>query len=835
MPVLVAALAAAGALVAASAQASPAVGEGDVRIEAERMVCDAESGRCLLEGRVLLRRGEVSLRADRATWTPETGEVEAAGNVLLVDRARVVSARAVRAVLGGAYRAEEVVAWLKDGPVRLEDAEEAGGGGAGRTRLRLSGRELHGETDGRYVLEGARVTVCDCPGGAAPTWELRTRRVEVVPGAHADLQWPVLWVTPRFLRVDRPVPILAFPWLRLPVSERQSGLLLPTFGSAGASGSTVTQPLFLTLGRSADATVAASWSFGESARGPGASLELRWAPAAGSEGELELSWLQDSVDETDAETVGLSGARVSLRAEHAQRLSARARLRVDLGLFSDPLQVRDLAADRLGRDASTRRSAVLLSARGDEVEADLEAGYYLALAPDGSLGLAAQRALVDRYGPFGADLPVFHRWPSASATLLPVPLAGPLRLSGRIGVARFAPLSGYTSDSGRDGLGPGDRGWIPGDGPAAPPVPCELDGAWNCGERLAVTRADARAELVLPLLVGGAVAVEPYLRGAVLGYLYDAALDPEARAWAVGGAVVSTEISRRFGPLRHAIRPLVEWRIGSAVAGPAPSVPAYDAWDRLRIEPSVSLAVPPDPPVPLPPRRVMRAAPEGAFQQLALALETRLTSPAQEILRLAIGQDLDLSAGRPGETWFALRSSVRPFALDVRARLDPFGERDGPSPAASAVPSWLDGFTSLRATGSLADRRGDRISLGLVALGPGASGDLVAGVDALFDPQPAPAEGIAQGRLATSLVLGPATLGWEAQFPGRPLDVPACPGEGGGDRRIGSVHVQQHVFRFGWDSPCRCLRLRAAVTVDDCGRVGFSGGLDLGAGAVSSR
>ena len=839
MPSLVAALAAAGAIVAASASATPGMGEGDVRIEAERMVCDGEDGRCLLEGRVLLRRGEVSLRADRATWTPATGAVEATGNVLLVDRARVVSARAIRAVLDGPYQAEEVVAWLKDGPVRLEDAEEAGGAGVGRTRLRLSGRALRSEVDGRYVLEGARVTVCDCPGGAAPTWELRTGKVEVVPGEHADLDWPVLWVTPRFLFVDRPVPIFAFPWLRLPVSGRQSGLLLPTFGSAGASGTTLAQPLFLTLGRSADATLTASYAFGATgkgpvARGPGATLELRWAPAVGVEGEVEVSWLHDTVDETDAETVGASGERVAVLAEHAQRFSASSRLRLDLGLVADPLHVRDLGADRLGRDAFTRRSAVLVAFRGEQVVGDVFAAYHLALAPD-SLGREAQEALVDGFGPFGTDLPVFHRWPSAAATLLPVSILGPLRLSGRVGVARFAPLSGVTSDSGVDGLGPGDRAWIPGDGAAAPPVPCELDGAWNCGERLAVTRADVRAELSLPLLVAGAATIEPYLRGAALGYLYDAALDPEARAWAVGGAIVSTEISRRFGALRHAIAPRLEWRLGSAVAGPEPSVPAYDAWDRLGIEPAGSLVAPPAPPVPAPPRRVLRAAPEGTFQQVTLAVETRLSSPTEDLLRLAVGQDLDLQAGRPGETWFSALASVRPLALDVRARLGTFEGREDPFPSgSSSISSWLDAFTSLRATVSAADRRGDRIALGLIALGPGASGDLVAGVDALFDPQPAPVEAIAQGNLATSLVLGPATLGWEAQFPGRPLDVPSCAGEGGGTRRIGAVHVQQHVFRFAWDSPCRCLRVRATVTVDDCGRVGFSGGLDLGGGAAAS-
>jgi LPS-assembly protein len=836
VPSLLAALAAAGALAAGPGQADRLGGQGDVRIEAERMTCDATSGRCLLEGRVLLRRGEVTLRADRAVYQPDTGEVQATGDVLLVDQARVVSARAVRAVLGGPYQAEEVVAWLKDGPVRLEDVEEAGGAAAGRTRLRLSGGALRGEEDGPYVLEGARVTICDCPGGAAPTWELRSRRVEIVPGRHADLEWPVLHVRPPF--VDRLVPVLPIPWIRLPVTDRQSGLLLPTFVSAGASGTTLAQPLFLTLGRSADATLTASYAFGATgdgpvARGPGASLEVRWAPAPGAEGEVEIAWLHDTVDETDAEIAGASGGRVALRAEHAQRFSEGIPLRLDVGLFADPLHVRDLGADRLGRDAYTRRSAALLSFRGEQVAADVFAAYHLALAPD-PLGREAQEALVDLYGPLGTGLPVFHRWPSASATLLPVPLLGPLRISGRLGLSRFAPLSGDTSDAGLDGLGPGDRLWPPGDPPFG--VGCELDGEWNCFERLAVARGDARAELSLPLLLARAATVEPYVRGAALGYLYDAERDPEVRAWGVAGAILSTELSRRFGTLRHVIVPRLEWRLGSAASGPEPAVPAYDAWDRLRTETALQLPLGPgpgDPTVVLPPRRVLRAAPGGTFQQATLALETRLSSPAGDLLRLSVGQDLDVAGGRPAESWFAAWARVRPLELDVRGRLDLLEPREEPPGLPAAIPSWLDAFTSLRASASLADRRGDRIGLGLIALGSGASGDLVAGMDALFDPLAAPVEAIAQGTLAASVVLGPATLGWEAQFPGRPLQVDACPGEGGGERRIGAIHVQQHVFRLAWDSPCRCLRVRAAVTVDDCGRVGFSGGLDLGGSAAA--
>jgi LPS-assembly protein len=829
-----AALAAMAAILAASAPGPSGMPAGDVRLQADTVSCDATTGACRLEGRVLLTRGQVVLRADRARYTPATGEVDAEGQVLLVDQARVVSARALRAVLGGDYEAQDVVAWLKDGPVRMEDVEARGGAQVGRNRLRLGGDRLTGSGEGPYRLEGARVTVCDCPEGGAPTWELRARRAEVTPGEHADLSWPVLWVTPRLLFVDRPVPVLPFPWLRLPLSDRQTGLLMPTFAASGAAGTTVALPVFVTLGRSADATLTAMYAFGAGgagavARGPGASLEVRWAPAAGATGFAEVSWLQDLEDETDADTVGVSGPRIGIRLEHDQVFSPTTALRVDAALYDDPLYVRDFNPDRLGRDAFYRRSAALLSFRGTDAEADVFAAYHLALAPaESTIGYAAAAALVDEYGFFGGSLPVFHRWPSATATLLPRPL-GPLLASGRIGITRFAPLAGFTSDGGADGLGPGDRGWTP-EGPGA-----ELDGSWSAGERLAVTRADARAEISAPLRLGRYATLEPWVRGAVLGYLYDAALDPGANAWGVAGATVSTEISRPYGTLRHVLGARAEWRMGSGLLGPAPEVASYDQWDRLAVEPMVVTGGPGDP--YLPPRRVLRAAPAGVFQQLRAALETRLVSPTGDQLRAAIGQDLDLQSGLAAETWFSAFLGIRPFLLDVRGRLDLIEKREAPAPswASQEIPSWLDAFSSLRLRAGLEDARGDSVTLGLIALGPGASGDLVAGVDALFDPQAAPVAAVSQGTFAARAVLGPATLAYEAQFPGRPLQVAVCPGDGGVTREIGAFHVQQNVFRFAWDSPCRCFRARIGFTVDDCGRIGWSASLDLSHAVPGAR
>ena len=112
-----AAAVAAGLLVAA-APPPPAL-QGDARVDAGTVVYDLATGTYRLEGGVVIRRGLVTLRARHAAYDPRSGEVTAAGGVLLSDATRVLAADGLRAVLGGDLHATGVVAFLKDGPVDL--------------------------------------------------------------------------------------------------------------------------------------------------------------------------------------------------------------------------------------------------------------------------------------------------------------------------------------------------------------------------------------------------------------------------------------------------------------------------------------------------------------------------------------------------------------------------------------------------------------------------------------------------------------------------------------------------------------------------------------------
>jgi LPS-assembly protein len=785
----------------ASAGGMPA---GDVQVEAGSVSYEPGTGRYLLEGGAVLRRGAVVLRARTARYDPSTKEVVATGSVLLTDATRVVAADGVTAVLGGPFEAKDVVAFLKDGPVALGEAgslETAQG--VGRNRLSLSGSSLRGDRSGRLALSGARLTLCDCGPGRAPSWEIRAGEADVIPGKRATLSWPVLYVTP--LLVNRPVPVLALPWLYVPLGDRQTGILLPELVSTSATGFAVAQPLFVTLGRSADLTLTPGYAFGRgseavangdaSVRGPIARLEGRWAPAEGAQGRAELTWLHD----LDAEPGGESGNRYAVSLGHTQRFSQRTTLRADVALYGDPLLPRDFSTDLLARGTSYRRSDLIATHARDALVLQAGASYLqpLLVSPDG-------------YGLFGSDVDVLHRWPWASATLLPS-LVGPLRLEGRAGVTRFAPAASLD--------GGVVQGWVAGSVPGGSPFPVARPSGVDQGLRPGVSRADLRLEVAAPVLVGDAVVVEPFLRGAALGYAFEGGTDPATQAWGLAGARIETSFGRALGPLRHRVTPRAEWRIGTDATGSADLASAYDGFDRVSRSSLVPVpeAAPDLVQLALP---ILSAAPRGRFHQLRAAVDTRLSLRGADLVRLELGQDYDLEEGRFAETFATGQVRAGRLAADATARFLAFDGRTEPVPLTGRPrrsSSPLDRLTELRASASLSDRRGDALRLGILSIGRGGSGALVAGLDALFDLRPAPLEAVAQGNAGLTARLGGATATYDVLFPGRPVMVRSC--RDGTLHEVGALYVQQHVATFAWQSPCRCFKVAAVVTVDDCGAV----------------
>ncbi len=789
-------------------------------LDAGQVEYDVAKERGVATGGVVLRRGLVVVRAERASYDLRTGEIDASGDVLLTEPGRILSANAMHLVLDGPFQAHGVVAFMKDAPLdlsRCTTLEE--GRRIGRNKLTVRGQELDreppppGEVE-HYEVERARVTLCDC-GGGLPSWEVRSTHADVIPGKRALLTWPVFYIAPALL--DTQVPVFVFPVMYMPLGDRQSGLLFPEIAFGGVTGFGVSLPLYLTLGRSWDATITADYIFGPTARaakGPGTSLELRWAPVEGMHGTIKLSLLHSQL-ETWPGGVALPPGwnRIALSAIQEQRVSDRTYYRLELGLIDDPLYLQDFTGDALLRATEYRRSALAITHRTDDAVLAFDAAYHLPLAYLDSGGAPYARA---PFGTFGADLSTFHRLPSASVTLLPLPVAGPIRVSGTAAVSRFAPLRGSTGDEGQNGVGPGQRGWGPGAIDAG-----ERDGIWNGpsaagpGERLAATRALVRAEARAPVSYRSILDVEPWVGATAAAYSFQEALSPQVDARAVAGLALSTRIGRTFGSgpgrLRHEIEPRIEWRGGTANAGPGLPNYAYDEFDvalPARVVDPVSGVVVP--------QRTLSAIP-GAFSQLQLSIRNRLIAPAgplsSAVLDVALGQDLDVSSGRASETWAKAALSIRNVMFTSTARFRAFGAMTPEGTPPPAAPSSLDSFTELSGGLLVVDGRGDNVHAGFIALGAGASPRVLAGLEPFFDPRPTGTGAIAQGSVGFTGRWSGANLTYDALFYAREPPTTTC---ASGKTISASPHVFQHQATLTWDSPCRCWKAGVSAVLNEC-------------------
>jgi LPS-assembly protein len=812
---------------------------GDVTWRAGQVTWHGETGRYELSGGAVVQRGGVVLRAREATIDPATGEVWARGDVLLLDATRVLSADTLHAVLDGPFEASDVLAYLKEKPLDPPKIASAAEARRGRNRLTFRADRAVGDEE-RLRLTGLRLTPCDCGEGRAPSWEVRARRAEV-EGDRVALHWPVLVVRPtggpedggRHTLgyedgvLDRPIPILTAPWMSLPLTDRQSGLLFPELGREGVGGFHLGLPVFVTLGRSADLTATPEYFFGPktpnaaggAVKGPGAKLELRWAPAERAFGEV----LFHVVDDLDRERLpfgrrGGGGLRLSIQGAHAQDLGPATRLRIHADLSQDPFMFRDFPAAGLPRDAYYSRTDALVSRRTDAWVVEGGAAYYEQLEPE-------QKLRTGLSGWFDAGAPKLQRWPWAAATFLPRRVAG-FQLQGRLGLGRWAPLAGDRGELLQ--TDPATNPW--GSDPARPREgvavsdPGTAQAVVRSIPRDAATRADGRLQLSAPMLLGDWLSLEPYVRGAANGYAFETGRAPAATAWGAGGAAASVELSRRYGKLEHRIVPRLDLLAGTSTwrRSPGDPFPAYDLWDRIESARTTPVAGVAD---PLPVAQKLSAAPDGSYTQLRASLENRLEGGPAGRLALEIGQDADVRRGKLAETFASLSASRGPWSADASARFLAFGSR--PRLTAGWRRSWLDEFTGLHAAAAYRVPRGDNVRVALDATGAGAVGAQGAGVDALFDLRSTGAAPDAYYSARAHLVLTTsAALDYDVRVTARTVPVIGC-GAGNTKQNVDAFRVTEQQAALVWDSPCHCFTARVNVGDNICGDLTYGVSVDL--------
>lgn len=321
------------------------LGEVPVHVEADRIGYDRKTGRYVLEGNVVARQGDLTLRADRVELIPDAEVAEAAGDVVLQAGPDRLSARRVRINLADRTGA------LEQGQLFIAEDHVTVRGGA----IEKTGEDT-------YTMRDVRFSSCLCDEGA-PTWSVTGRRLRITVGGYAFVQWPAFRI--------KGVPVVAAPYGIFPVkTDRTTGLLIPRLSQSNINGFGIEQPLFVTLGRSQDATLGFGYL---SKRGMRYSAEYRYALSEATTGIWQGSYVDDRI---------LSRDRGDLRVRHDQTLPGGVGVRADVNVVSDPEFPVDFGEDVNITSLRELESRVVLDRRWDEVYANARFSVFRSLVEE---------------------------------------------------------------------------------------------------------------------------------------------------------------------------------------------------------------------------------------------------------------------------------------------------------------------------------------------------------------------------------------------------------------------------------------------------------------------
>lgn len=233
--------------VLAGIQAAAALdfGEGPVLLFADRLGVDSAANVITAEGNVEVVRDARRLLADQLRYDQDTDQIEALGNVVLIEPTGE-TLYADRVVLSG-------------------DLSE---GLAEQLRARLTDDSLFAAAEGRRIggtlTELDRAVYSPCPlcedGESAPLWQLSARRIE------HDQETQDITYRHAFFELYG-VPVLYTPYFKHPdpTVERRSGFLAPSFGSSNQLGLFLQTPYYFALAPNYDLTLAPIFTTKENA------------------------------------------------------------------------------------------------------------------------------------------------------------------------------------------------------------------------------------------------------------------------------------------------------------------------------------------------------------------------------------------------------------------------------------------------------------------------------------------------------------------------------------------------------------------------------------------
>ncbi|MBI3356445.1 MAG: LPS-assembly protein LptD [Nitrospirae bacterium] len=291
------------------------------------------------DGSVVIQQGTIRLTADHATIQVLPGILTAVGHVHLTDPQADVTAERLE----------------------LNINTEAGVVTHGQlyipaTNSLVSGRLMQRFSEYHYRAKDGSFTNCDARDGEVPAWRMRFDDLDLTVGD--TLAFKGGW----FCVLD--VPTIPLPKLSYPLTNRQTGFLIPFVGYDNRFGVHAQGSFYWAINPSQDLTVAPSYY---SRLGYGSDFEYRYILDRKSRGQWAVSYLQQTqlpnvsgVTDTGQD---VKKARATVTGSHTQQFTDTLLLRANVNLVSDPNYFQQLSNSGTQRALPSNESNLLANQR----------------------------------------------------------------------------------------------------------------------------------------------------------------------------------------------------------------------------------------------------------------------------------------------------------------------------------------------------------------------------------------------------------------------------------------------------------------------------------------
>ena len=495
-------------------------------------------------GNVTAERAGRRLAAEKVVWDRDKATLWAQGAVSVRSGSDTLTGESVDMDIGAETgRAEGAVLFV------------------GAKKLTVRAREIRKVGPADYTLAHGSVTACN---REHPHWRITASKVVLAIEGYGHADNALLWMGG--------VPVIYTPYLFFPVkTQRATGLLAPQFGRSSRKGFFLEQPLFIAPSDSWDMTLYENYM---EKRGNQVGAELRIIPDAGSKIWLYGTWLADRQVDYGSGVWGYLGddyprtntGRYWLAGMYDKAFADGARVKADLDFVSDQDYLREFKSGFIGFDAVNKSLLARFSRNIDDYDATVRHNRLFVTRSFDTAEVCG--------GVLWQDDIIARNFAVADSTPQKLPYA-------RFGLGREPLFSGRAL-------------------PLTGEFSAEAANFYR-DEPAKGSRIIAQPRVSLPLLLGGAVLVEPSAAWRQSAYFTESFPGSAAESQAQSGVFegdfrISTELSRDFDArlwgasrLRHVV--FTTLALSHVPETDDERLPYFDADDRVNPQDLVTLTV----------------------------------------------------------------------------------------------------------------------------------------------------------------------------------------------------------------------------------------------------